>query len=154
MKFILPLLLVLFIARSSFSQSPLKLVNPNAVATPKGYSHTAQIDLGNATMLLIAGQVPLDKQGNLVGKDDMSKQTEQVFTNIKNIIEEAGGNMNHLAKISIFIRDVSKIQTVRDVRDKFVNIKTPPASTLVEVSKLYRDDVLIEIEATAVIPKK
>ncbi len=154
MKFTLPLLLVLFIASRTFSQGSLKLVNANAVATPKGYSHAAQIDLGNATMLLIAGQVPLDKQGNLVGKDDMSKQTEQVFTNIKNIIEEAGGNMNHLAKISIFIRDVSKIQAVRDVRDKFVNTNTPPASTLVEVSKLYRDDVLIEIEATAVIPKK
>jgi enamine deaminase RidA (YjgF/YER057c/UK114 family) len=148
--------LVLFstLSFTSFSQSPLKLVNPNSVATPKGYSQVAQIDLGNATMLLISGQVPLDKQGNLVGKDDFAMQTEQTFTNIKNIIEEAGGNMNHLAKLSYFIRDVSKIQVVREVRDKFINIKTPPASTLVEVSKLYRDDILIEIEATAVIPKK
>ncbi len=153
MKFTLPIF-VLFISFNTFSQSTLKLVNPGSVATPKGYSHTAQIDLGNATMLLIAGQVPLDKEGNLVGKDDMTRQTEQVFTNIKNIIEEAGGNMNHLAKITIFIRDVNKIQMVRDVRDKFVNTKTPPVSTLVEVSRLYREDVLIEIEATAIIPKK
>ena len=153
MKFILPLLL-LSISISAFAQTPLKLVNPASVAAPKGYSQTAQIDLGNATLLIISGQVPLDKLGNLVGKDDFAKQTEQTFTNIRNIIEEAGGNMTHLAKLSIFIRDVSKIQIVRDVRDKFVNTKTPPASTLVEVSKLYRDDVMIEIEATAVIPKK
>ncbi|RYU96478.1 RidA family protein [Emticicia agri] len=153
MKLILIFILLTF-SFDTFSQSPLKLVNPNSVSTPKGYSHTAQIDLGNATMILIAGQVPLDKQGNLVGKDDFTGQTEQVFTNIKNIIEEAGGNMNHLAKITIFIRDVSKIQVVRDVRDRFVNTQNPPASTLVEVSKLYRDDVMIEIEATAVIPKK
>lgn len=153
MKFTLSLL---FLSRafSTFAQSPLKLVNPTSVATPKGYSQVAQIDLGNATMLLIAGQVPLDKQGNLVGKDDFAKQTEQVFINIKNIIEEAGGTMNQLAKLTYFIRDVSKIQVLRDARDKFVNTKTPPASTLVEVSKLYRDDVMIEIEATAVIPKK
>lgn len=148
------LFLLLSLSYTTFSQNPLKLVNPSSVATPKGYSQVAQIDLGNATMLLIAGQVPLDKQGNLVGKDDLAKQTEQVFINIKNIIEEAGGTMNHLAKISYFIKDVSKIQLVRDVRDKFVNTKTPPASTLVEVSKLYREDVLIEIEATAIIPKK
>lgn len=153
MKFTLSLLF-LSLAFSTFAQSPLKLVNPTSVATPKGYSQVAQIDLGNATMLLIAGQVPLDKQGNLVGKDDFAKQTEQVFINIKNIIEEAGGTMNQLAKLTYFIRDVSKIQVLRDVRDKFVNTKTPPASTLVEVSKLYRDDVMIEIEATAVIPKK
>ena len=153
MKFILTLLF-LTTAFQTFSQSPLTLVNPSSVATPKGYSQTAEIDLGNATLLLISGQVPLDKQGNLVGKDDFARQTEQVFINIRNIIEEAGGNMTHLAKLNIFIRDISKIQVVRDVRDKFVNTKTPPASTLVEVSKLYRDDVMIEIEATAVIPKK
>ncbi|RFS13714.1 RidA family protein [Emticicia sp. C21] len=148
------LLFFLSLAFTSFAQSPLKLVNPNSVAAPKGYSQVAQIDLGNATMLLISGQVPLDKQGNLVGKGDLARQTEQVFINIKNIIEEAGGNINHLAKVSYFIKDVSKIQLVRDMRDKFINTQSPPASTLVEVSKLYRDDVLIEIEATAVIPKK
>jgi enamine deaminase RidA (YjgF/YER057c/UK114 family) len=153
MKFTLSVLLS-FVIFNTFSQKPLKLVNPGSVATPKGYSHAAKIDLGNSTMLLISGQVPLDKKGNLVGKNDMSQQTEQVFTNIKNIIEEAGGTMNHLAKISIFIKDISKIQLIRDERDKFVNTQNPPASTLVEVSNLYRDDILIEIEATAVIPKK
>lgn len=153
MKFFLCVIALSF-TLNSFAQSTLKFVNPSSVATPKGYSQTAQIDLGNATMLLIAGQVPLDKQGNLIGKDDFEKQTAQVFSNIKSIIEEAGGNMNHLAKITIFIKDVSKIQVVRDVRDKFINTQSPPASTLVEVSNLYRSDVMIEIEATAVIPKK
>lgn len=144
MKFFLFVTGLLF-TLNSFSQSTLKFVNPDSVAKPKGYSQTAQIDLGNATMLLIAGQVPLDKQGNLIGKDDFEKQTTQVFSNIKSIIEEAGGNMNHLAKITIFIKDVNKIQVVRDVRDKFINTQTPPASTLVEVSNLYRNDVMIEI---------
>ncbi|WP_259016340.1 RidA family protein [Emticicia fluvialis] len=149
--FFLPILVISF---SSFSQETFKLVNPSSVATPRGYSQVAKIDLGNATMLLISGQVPLDKQGNLVGKDDFATQTEQTFQNIKNIIEESGGNMSHLAKLSYFLRDVSKIQTVRDIRDKFINVQNPPASTLVEVSHLYREDVLIEIEATAIIPKK
>lgn len=154
MKPLFFLSILLLIRFSSFAQETFKLVNPASVATPRGYSQVAQIDLGKVTMLLISGQVPLDKNGNLVGKDDFAKQTEQTFINIRNIIKEAGGNMNHLAKLTYFIRDVSKIQDVRDTRDKFINIKNPPASTLVEVSRLYRDDVLIEIEATAIIPKK
>jgi len=50
--------------------------------------------------------------------------------------------------------DMSQIQTLRAVRDKFVNLKHPPASTLVQVNKLFRDDVLIEVEATAIVPNK
>ena len=86
-------------------------------------------------MLLISGQVALDVQGNLVGKDDVAKQSEQVFTNIKNIVEGAGGKMEHVVKLGVFMLDVSKIQAFRDARDKFVNTKTPPASTLVGVTK-------------------
>jgi 2-iminobutanoate/2-iminopropanoate deaminase len=62
--------------------------------------------------------------------------------------------MNDIVKLSYYLKDVSKIQQVRAIRDMYINTQTPPASTLVEVSKLFRDDMLIEIEATAVIPKK
>ncbi len=105
-------------------------------------------------MVLIAGQVALDKSGNLVGKDDLQQQTEQVFQNIKSIVESENGTMAQIVKLNYFIRDVSKIHVVRDVRDKFINTNNPPASTLVEVSKLFREDILIEIEATAMIPKR
>jgi 2-iminobutanoate/2-iminopropanoate deaminase len=148
------LLLIPVFCLSQTDTSIVKFFNPSSVSVPKGYSHLVQIDLGNCKMLLTAGQVALDKQGNLVGKGDLAKQTEQVFTNIKNIVEEAGGNMDDLVKISFYIIDVGQIQVIRNVRDKFINLKNPPASTLVQVSKLFRDDLLIEIEATAVIPKK
>jgi enamine deaminase RidA (YjgF/YER057c/UK114 family) len=81
-------------------------------------------------------------------------QAEQIFKNIKSIVEEAGGKMDNLVKIGIYITDISRIQDFRNARDKFINVKQPPASTLVQVSKLFRDDVLVEVEATAVIPKK
>lgn len=134
--------------------SLVNFVNPSSVATPRGYSHAAIIDLGNCHMIILSGQVPLDSKGNLVGQGDFGKQTEQVFLNIKNILSELGGTMDNVVKVGIFVTDVSKIQTVRDIRDKFINVKNPPASTLVQVSKLFRDDVLIEVEATAVIRKK
>jgi 2-iminobutanoate/2-iminopropanoate deaminase len=138
----------------AFAQTKVELVNPSTVSTPHGYSQAAIIDLGNQRMVIISGQVALDAKGNLVGKDDLEKQTEQVFTNIKNIVEEIGGTMKDVIKLSYYTTDVSKIQSIRKVRDKFINAQSPPASTLVEVSKLFRDDILIEIEATVVIPKK
>jgi 2-iminobutanoate/2-iminopropanoate deaminase len=48
--------------------------------------------------------------------------------------------------------DISQIAVVRAIRDQFVNVENPPASTAVEVRRLFRDDILIEIEAIAVIP--
>ena len=151
---LIPLLFITTMALSQTNTSPVKLVNPATVAAPKGYSHAAEIDLGTCKMLIISGQVAFDSEGHLVGPGDYEKQTEQVFLNIKHIIESAGGTMDNLVKIGIYTCDVGQIQAIRTARDKFINTKTPPASTLVEVSKLFRDDVLVEIEATAVIPKK
>ena len=150
----LPLLFIANIAFSQTDTSPVKLYNPETVALPHGYSHVAMIDLGTCKMLIISGQVALDDKGTLVGPGDYEKQTEQVFTNIRHIVESAGGTMDNVVKLGYFVRDIGQIQKIRTVRDRFVNTKTPPASTLVEISKLFRDDVLIEIEATAIIPKK
>jgi reactive intermediate/imine deaminase len=127
--------------------------NPPGLSTPKGYSHVAEVDLGKSKMLILSGQVALNADGKLVGDGDLTKQTEQVFANIKHIVEAAGGTMNDVIKLTYYLKDVSKIQAVRNVRDKYINTQTPPASTLVEVSKLFRDDVLIEIEATAIVAK-
>ncbi|MBP8115610.1 MAG: RidA family protein [Chitinophagaceae bacterium] len=132
----------------------IKLVNPPALSTPKGYSHAAVIDLGNCSMIIISGQIALDSSGNLIGKGDIANQTEQVFLNIKNVLSPYGGNMDNVVKLGIYMLDISQVQVMRDVRNKFINLKQPPASTLVQVSKLAREDLLIEIEATAIIPKK
>jgi 2-iminobutanoate/2-iminopropanoate deaminase len=128
--------------------------NPSSVAMPKGYSHAAVIDLGNCQMIVLSGQVPLDDNGNLVGQGNFEKQSEQVMLNIKNILSELGGTMDDIIRLGIYTTDVSQMQAFRDVRDKFINLQSPPTSTLVEVSKLFRGDVLIEVEATAIIPKK
>jgi enamine deaminase RidA (YjgF/YER057c/UK114 family) len=152
--FLLVFALFSTLAFSQSDSSTVKFINPSNVSTPKGYSHAAAIDLGTCKMLIMSGQVALDSKGNLVGKGDFNKQAEQVFQNIKNIVESAGGNMNNVVKLGFYVLDVSQIPALRLVRDKFVNTKTPPASTLVQVSKLFRDDILIEVEATAIIPNK
>ncbi|WP_240348437.1 RidA family protein [Longitalea arenae] len=154
-KSLLLLTMAISLARASLAQntSNVQLINPATVAAPRGYSHAAIIDLGNCKMVLLSGQVALDQKGNLIGSNDIAKQTEQVFRNIKSILEAAGGKMHQIVKLGYFATDISNIQAIRNVRDQFINTKNPPASTLVQVNKLFRDDVLIEIEATAIIPK-
>ena len=150
-------LFLLLISLPGFSQTDTSLVkfrNPASVSTPKGYFHSVEINLGNCKMVIISGQTALDDKGNLVGKDNLAAQTEQVFANIKNIVVESGGTMDDVIKIDIFMTDISQVQTMRDVRNKFLSQQKPPTSTLVQVSKLVRDDLLIEIEATVIIPKK
>lgn len=147
-------LLSIFNGYTQKSSNLIHFDNPGFLSTPKGYSHVARIDMGNAWMLIISGQVALDKEGNLVGKDDFARQTDMVYENIIRIIQDAGGHKDHLVKTGIFILDNANMPVLREIRNKYINIQKPPASTLVQVDKLYRDDLLIEIEATAVIPKK
>ncbi len=139
---------------SQANNSIVKYHHPTSVSMTKGYSHSVEIDLGNCKMVFISGQIALDNKGTLVGRDNLGEQTEQVFTNIKNIVAESGGTMDDVVKITIYMIDIAQVQAMRDVRDKFFNQQKPPTSTLVQVSKLVRDDLLIEIEATAIIIKK
>jgi 2-iminobutanoate/2-iminopropanoate deaminase len=150
-------LFLLLISLGGFSQtdtSVVKFHNPTSLSMTNGYSHSAEIDLGNSKMLIISGQIAIDNKGNLIGKDNLAGQTEQVFINIKNIVAESGGTMDDVVKIGIFMTDISQFQTMRDVRNKFFSQENPPTSTLVQVCKLIRDNLLIEIEATAIIPKE
>jgi len=150
---VIPLLLMLC---SAYAQrdSVAALINPAGLHVPKGYSHIAKIDMGNSWMLIISGQVALDSSGMLVGKDNLALQTEQVFKNIQTAVMQCGGSMDHIVKLNYFMLDVAQVQIVRDIRNTFINVQQPPASTLVQVSKLFREDILIEVEATAVVPKK
>jgi enamine deaminase RidA (YjgF/YER057c/UK114 family) len=129
------------------------LFNPEAMFVPTaGYSQVAEVKSGK--LVYIAGQVPFDKSGNLVGKGDFLGQAEQVFANIKTAIEAAGGNFSDVVKLNYFCVesvDPSLIPQVLKIRDRFVNIKTPPVSTFVVVKRLVRPEWLIEVEAVAVV---
>lgn len=151
---LIPLLFFCKVGWCQQDTSAVKFLNPPSVATPRGYSQAAVIDLGTARMVIISGQVAFDKQGQLVGAGDFSAQAGQVFSNIRSIVESAGGTMDDLVRIGIYLTDMTKTPLLRNARDKFINTKNPPTSVLVQVNKLFRDDVLLEVEATAIIPKK
>ena len=131
----------------------INLFNPETMFVPTaGYSQVAEIRSG--TLVYIAGQIPLDKSGNLVGKDDFLAQAEQVFRNIKAAVEAVGGSFRDVVKLNYYCVeavDPSLIPHILQVRDQFVNTKTPPASTFVVIKRLVRPEWLIEIEAVAVV---
>ncbi len=133
------------------SQSqPIRFINPIDLPHPFGYSHVAEVSGGKT--IYLSGQVALDRSGTLIGPGDLRAQTQQVFENLKGALAAVGADFNAVVKLTYFVLDISQISIAREVRDQFVNVQQPPASSAVEVRRLFRDDVLIEIEAIAVIP--
>lgn len=131
------------------------LSNPETMFVPTaGYSQVAEVQSGR--LIYIAGQVPFDKSGNLVGKEDFLAQGEQVFRNLKAAVEAAGGNFCDVVKLNYFCVesvDPSLIPQILKVRDQFVDTKSPPVSTFVVVKRLVRPEWLIEVEAVAVVSR-
>ena len=129
----------------------MRFINPPTLTKPNGYTHVVESQRGRT--IFISGQVALDSGGNLVGRDDFAAQSEQVFKNLKAALESAGASFKDVAKLTFFVVDKSQVQTLRDIRDKYVNTASPPASSLVVVKGLVRDEFLVEIEAIAVVPE-
>lgn len=129
------------------------LFNPETMFIPTaGYSQVAEVRGGK--LVYIAGQVPFDKSGHLVGQDDFLAQTEQVFRNLKAAVEAAEGQFSDVVKLNYFCVeavDSALIPQVLKVRDQFVDTKNPPISTFVVVKRLVDPQWLIEIEAVAVV---
>jgi 2-iminobutanoate/2-iminopropanoate deaminase len=129
-----------------------ELLIPNTMPKSVGYSQVATVSGG--TMVFISGQVALDRSGNVVGKDDFHAQVQQVFENLKAAVEAAGGTFDDVIKLNSYVVDLSHLSDFREVRDKYVNVKNPPASTAVQVPRLFRPEFLVEIEAVAVVKTK
>lgn len=125
----------------------LKFINPETLPESSGY--TSVVEVRNARTIYISGQIALNKEGQVVGAGDLASQTKQVFENIKGALEAAEASFDDVVKLTFFVTDISKMQIVRDIRDQYINTLHPPASSAVEVRKLIRDDLLIEIEAIA-----
>ena len=128
----------------------IKRINPPELGSPPGYSQIVEVRAGR--LIFIAGQTALDREGGLVGRDDFAAQAGQVFANLKMALAAVGCDASHLVKLTVFLRDMANLSLYREARNRFFSTVTPtaaPAVTLVEVSRLYGPDFLIEIEAIA-----
>lgn len=142
-----------FVAVESANAQSVTFSNPPGVAKPFGYSHVAVVPSGQR-MVFVAGQLGFLPDGKMAGEPgDFRAQAHQAFQNVKTSLESVGATWENVVKINMYMTDAkNQIPVLREVRDSFVNTKTPPTSTTVEISKLVVEGALFEIEAVAIIP--
>ena len=111
-----------------------------------GYSRAVRV--GN--IIEVAGTTAVDTEGQVVGAGDIIKQTDYIFNKIRNALNDAGSKMSDVIRTRMYLTDINDWETVARVHgDIFSDIK--PVSTLVEVSGLIDEELLIEIEVSAVV---
>jgi 2-iminobutanoate/2-iminopropanoate deaminase len=103
-------------------------------------------------LVFVSGCVPVDREGRLVGGDDVVAQTRQTLINVGAVLAAAGCTFADVAKVTIFLTDVDDRPLINPVRQEFFG-DARPASTLVEVSRLAIPGAKIEVEAVAVVPR-
>lgn len=116
---------------------------PSAIGT---YSQAVKV---NNTVYL-SGQIPLIPETMTVISDDFTEQTHQVFKNLVAVCEAAGGNINDMVKVNIFMMDLANFTTVNEVMSQYF-VQPYPARAAVQVSRLPKD-VLIEIDGVMELP--
>jgi enamine deaminase RidA (YjgF/YER057c/UK114 family) len=122
-------------------------VRPDGLPPVNGYSHAVVF---SGRMVAISGQVPLDEQGRLAG-DEPETQVRQVFENLAAALAAAGAGLEHIVKLTVYLTDLADLEAFRLVRDEYVSLDNPPASTLVQVSSLVNAAFRVEIDALAAI---
>jgi enamine deaminase RidA (YjgF/YER057c/UK114 family) len=143
-------ILLLAATRPAAAQTAPRFVNPPSMPAPRGYTQLVEVPAGHR-LLYLSGQVALDSAGILRGGTNFRAQAHQVFENLRAGLAAAGASFADVVKLNYYVLDVGQLPVLREVRDQYVNRAAPPASTLVEVRRLFREDVLLEVEAIAVV---
>ncbi len=133
----------------------LRFSNPNTLAKPPGYSYVVEAT-GPNRLIYLAGQLGLDTENKFVGAPgDFRAQCVQAFENMTLALQGAGARWNDVVKINNYLVDIAgNMAAFREVRDRYLNTRAPPASTTIGVPALARPGGLFEIEAIAVLPAK
>ena len=111
-----------------------------------GYSRAVKVD----KMIFVTGTTATDENGNLVGIGDAYAQARQALSNIEKVLHRAGAEMKHVVRTRIFVTDISRWEEVGKAHSEFFR-DIRPATTMVEVARLISPEMLVEIEADAVL---
>ncbi|MEO3856639.1 RidA family protein [Acrocarpospora sp. B8E8] len=127
---------------------PTREIRAAELATPNGhFSHATE---ARGRLVFISGMTARNKDGGVTGVGDITAQTHQVCQNLKAAVEAAGGTLDDIARVDVYVRNMEDFAAIHEVRRQYFTA-VAPASTLVEVSKFVNKDYLIEINAIAVI---
>jgi len=125
-----------------------QIINPPSMPQPRGYSYAVK---KSGTPVFVSGQVAIDGQGQLVGEGDPEAQVEQVFRNLKTVVEAAGGTLDDVVTLHIYVTDAACRPAVVAARQRHFKEGQYPASTYLVVSALALPQLLVEIEAVAMV---
>jgi reactive intermediate/imine deaminase len=125
--------------------------SPKLPAPMRGGAFSAGVEAPAGRTVYVSGQVSMDAEGNVVGEGDARAQTEKVLENVATVLEEAGGSLDDVVKVTVFITDMVHYDEIHEVRRRHFG-EPYPASSMVEVSALIDPRLLVEVEAVAVIP--
>jgi 2-iminobutanoate/2-iminopropanoate deaminase len=134
----------------------LTLDNPPTVGAPFGdrFAHVARLDTGGGALLVLAGQVAVDDAGEVVAPGEAGPQAERIFEIVEGILAAHGATLADVAHIRTFMTDLDDLPAygaVRRSRFPAAPATVPPASTTVEVSRLFLPGAVLEVEVTAVV---
>jgi 2-iminobutanoate/2-iminopropanoate deaminase len=107
------------------------------------------IKTGN--LVFVSGTVGWDAEGKVAGDGSVKAQTRQAFENIRSVLEAAGGSLENVVKVTVFLTDPDDYQEMNEVRAEYFP-KDPPASSAFAIKRLIPPDLSVEIEAIAVLP--
>ena len=129
---------------------PKREVTSTALRKPVGVFSQATVVEAKGRLVFISGMTARRPDGTIAGVGDISAQTRQVCENIKAAVEAAGGTLDDVCRVDVYVRNMEHFDAIHKVRREY--FKPPlPASTMVEVTKMVSPDYLIEINAIAVV---
>jgi enamine deaminase RidA (YjgF/YER057c/UK114 family) len=133
----------------------IKMFNPDTLGKPLGqYSHIARVR-GAGELLFIAGQIAVDKAGNLVGADDFDAQCRQVYANVETALKAAGGGWGNVVQFTTYLvhsQDVPKLRAFRQREfSKFFPNGAYPPNTLIIIDRLVNESYLLEVQTVAAL---
>ena len=124
-------------------------VNPWQWQNALGFSQAWRVDAAT-TIVFVSGQAPISPEGQLVGDGDFDAQVRQVFENLRTVVEQAGTTLDSVVKLTVFLTDIGRLRDYTRVKaDYFTGLD--PASTALGVTALARPEMMVEVEAVAVL---
>jgi len=129
---------------------PKRQLTSKRLSQPSGHFSQATVVEARGRLVFISGMVAQRADGSIAGIGNIEEQTRQVCENLKAAVEEAGGTLDDICRVDVYVRNMEHFDAIHKVRRQY--FKAPaPASTMVEVCKMTSPDYLIEINAIAVL---
>lgn len=131
---------------------PKQQIVSDRISQPSGHFSQGVAIAATGRFVFISGMTARRPDGTIAGIGDVSEQTRQVCENVKAAVEAAGGTMDDICRVDVFIRNMEHFDAIHKIRREYFN-EPAPASTMVEITKMTSPEYLIEINAIAVIPE-